>query len=108
MNNLVAEISSWYQDINSGALFEVVAVDEYNETIEYQHIDGEVGEYDTSTWKLLNLLPAEAPEDWRSPFEINREDYNNNDQAMVPENWSDPLCDIEPESMDLGDDFQVL
>ena len=108
MNNLKVEISAWYQDINSGTLFEIVAVDEDSDTIEYQHIDGEVGEYDSVTWKQLNLLSAEAPEDWRSPFEINREDNNYHDQAMIPENWSDPLSDIEPESMDFGDDFQVL
>ena len=108
MNNLSAEISAWYQDLNSGTMFEVVAVDEVNNTIEIQHVDGEVGEYDLATWKQLNLLAAEAPEDWRSPFEISREDNNYNDQAMIPENLSDPLSEIEPERMDFGDDFQVL
>jgi hypothetical protein len=108
MKNPTAEISAWYKDLNTGTLFEVVALDYENDTIEIQHIDGEVGEYDSTTWKQLNLTPAEAPEDWRSPFEINREDNNYNDQAMVPENWSDPLSEIEPEMMDFGDDFQIL
>ena len=107
MNTLVAEVSSWYQDLVSGTLFEVVAIDDDSGTIEYQHLDGEVGEYDTATWRQLHLLPAEAPEDWRSPYELNDEDRIYNDQAMVPENWSGPLADIEPDLMDTGDDFPL-
>ena len=45
MNNLLPEVGVWYQDITSGCLFEVVAIDEEGGTIEYQMIDGEVGEY---------------------------------------------------------------
>ena len=87
MNNLVPEVSAWYQDVVSGNLFEVVAYDEDSGTIEYQLIDGEVGEYDTIIWKQLYLAAAEAPEDWRSPFELNSEDKIYSDQTMVPENW---------------------
>jgi hypothetical protein len=51
----------------SGALFEVVAIDEPNSTTEYQLLDGELGEYDLSTWCQLSIIEAEAPEDWRPP-----------------------------------------
>ena len=85
MNHLTAEIGAWYEDVSTGAIFEVVAIDDDSNTIEYQHIDGEVGEFDFSAWKQLPLLSAEAPED-----------------------WSGPLNDIEPDLMDLGDDFQIL
>lgn len=108
MNRLTAEISAWYQDLTTGAIFEVVAIDENNGTIEFQHIDGEVGEYDLTTWQQLPLLPAEAPEDWRTPYELDREDSLYDDQAVVPENWSGPLAEMEPELLDLGDDFQVF
>jgi len=102
------EVSAWYQDVVSGNLFEVVAYDEDSGNIEYQLIDGEVGEYDTVTWKQLYLSPAEAPEDWRNPYEISSEDQAYSDQTMVPENWSGALSDIEPELLDLGDDFKIL
>ncbi|MBT8147967.1 MAG: hypothetical protein KJN90_14005 [Gammaproteobacteria bacterium] len=108
MNHLAAEISAWYQDVATGVVFEVVAIDEDSGTIEYQHVDGEVGEFELSTWQQLPLLRAEAPEDWRSPFEITKEDSIYFDQAMVPENWSGPLTEVEPELLDLGDDFQLL
>ena len=105
MNHLRAEVSAWYQDVTTGAVFEVVAVDEDNGTINYQHIDGEVGEYDLASWRNLPLVPAEAPEDWSCPYEVSPED--GTDQAMVPENWSGVLTNIEPDLLDLGDDFQL-
>ena len=85
------EVSAWYQDVVSGSLFEVVALDEQSGTIEYQLVDGAVGEYEITTWKDLYLVAAEAPEDWRSPFELNNEDQVYNDQTLVPENFSGVL-----------------
>lgn len=108
MNINAPEVSAWYQDLVSGSLFEVVAIDEASGTIEIQMVDGEVGEYDTATWRQLYLTPAEAPEDWRSPYEINLEDNNYSDQTLVPENFSGALSDVEPDLMDLGDDFQLF
>jgi hypothetical protein len=108
MHTLIPEVSAWYEDVSSGSLFEVVAIDEASGTIEVQMVDGEVGEYDTSSWKELFLAPAEAPEDWRTPYELNQEDKIYSDQTLVPENFSGALSSIEPELMDLGDDFQLL
>ena len=108
MNTLMPEVSAWYQDIISGILFEVVAIDDASGTIEYQMVDGEVGEYDNITWQTLYLTPAEAPEDWRSPYELNSEDQAYSDQTVVPENFSGALSSIEPDLLDLGDDFQIF
>ena len=44
MNDLMPEVSAWYQDAVSGSLFEVVALDEQSGTIEYQLVDGAVCE----------------------------------------------------------------
>lgn len=108
MNKILPEISAWYQDLVSGSLFEVVAIDEDSNTIEYQLLDGELGEYDLTTWEQLYISDAEAPEDWRSPYELNPEDRVYSDQIFVPDNLSGALLDIEPDSLDLGDDFQLL
>ncbi len=107
MNKILPEVSAWYQDLVSGNLFEVVAVDEDSSTIEYQLLDGELGEYDFSTWEQLYISNAEAPEDWRSPYELNSEDSAYSDQVFVPENFSGALLELEPDSFDLGDDFQI-
>ena len=108
MNTLMPEVAAWYQELASGNLFEVVAIDEASGTIEYQMLDGEVGEYDNVSWQSLYLAPAEAPEDWRSPYELSSEDQAYSDQTMVPEDFSGPLTELEPELMDLGDDFHIL
>lgn len=108
MKTLMPEVAAWYQDVATGTLFEVVAIDEVNDTIEVQMRDGELGEYDSATWKQLFLNPAEAPEDWRSPYELNLEDSTYSDQTMIPENFSGALSDLEPDLMDLGDDFQLF
>ena len=108
MNKLMPEVSAWYQDAVSGSMFEVVAIDEASGTIEDQMVDGEVGEYDSATWHSLYLSPAEAPEDWRSPYELNNEDQVYSDQTVVPENFSGALSANEPDLLDLGDDFQIL
>ncbi len=107
-NNLLPEVSAWYQDLVSGSLFEVVAYDEEQRTVEYQLVDGAVGEYDLSTWQQLYLSPAEAPEDWGGSYEFTADDEAYNDSAMVPENWSGVLAELEPERFDLGDDFQIV
>jgi hypothetical protein len=44
----------------SGALFEVVAIDELYSSIEYQLLDGELGDYDINTWRQLNTSKAKA------------------------------------------------
>ena len=33
-------------------------------------LDGEVTEYDLEVWRMLQLQRAAAPEDWRTPFEL--------------------------------------
>lgn len=108
MNKILPEVSAWYQHLGSGTLFEIVAIDEPNSTIEYQLLDGELGEHDFNTWRQLAIREAEAPEDWRTPFELNSEDQAYSDQVFVPENFSGALFDIEPESLDMGDDFQII
>ena len=40
MNKILPEVSAWYQELISGALFKVVAIDDLNSTIEYQLLDG--------------------------------------------------------------------
>lgn len=104
MNFLTPEVSAWYQDLKTGALFEVVAYDENSDSIDYQHVDGEVGEYDRRAWRELLLVPASAPEDWRTPYELNSEDSDYYDKDIVPENWSGPLTDIEPDAPEDFDD----
>lgn len=102
----VPRISEWYQDARDDMLFEVVAVDREEQTIEVQYYDGEVGEIDFDTWREMVLLPAQPPEDWRSSYEV-EDDDSLDDKVRAPDRWEDPLAEIEPDSpldMDAYDD----
>ena len=44
-------VGAWYSDLQTGATFEVVAWDPQSLTVETQHIDGEVSEYDLDSWR---------------------------------------------------------
>lgn len=98
-------VGGWYQDLQTGDLFEIVAWDMEKRTIETQYVDGEISEYDIESWNLLTLLPAEEPEDWRSSFELDNEDRLDPDLPFHPEDWSGPVAGIEPEYMNGVEEF---
>ncbi|QKT03070.1 hypothetical protein HUS23_04230 [Ectothiorhodospiraceae bacterium 2226] len=60
-------VGQWYRNLEDGRVFEVVAADE--ETVEVQHEDGDVGEYDLDAWYDLALERVEEPADFRGPFD---------------------------------------
>ena len=66
-------IGDWYKDLQSGAVFEVVAWDAAGQTVEIQHIDGEVSEVELDTWRVMLTVGIEAPEDWRTAYELDDE-----------------------------------
>lgn len=90
-------IGAWYFDREDQQVFEVVALDEEQGTIEVQYLDGAIGEFDRETWLQLPLVPAAAPEDSDVAYELSQEDRWHDDEAMSPDNWSNPLHTIEPD-----------
>ncbi|PLW82538.1 hypothetical protein CWI75_10525 [Kineobactrum sediminis] len=98
-------IGAWYKDRDTNTLFEVVAWDPSAETIEAQHLDGEITEYDLETWQQMALQKAEAPEDWRTSYELPREDALDPDTPLHPEQWNSPLTTIEPDSLYGAEDY---
>ncbi|MCK9503593.1 MAG: hypothetical protein M0Q95_05355 [Porticoccaceae bacterium] len=105
MAKKIPTIGDWYQDAVEDVLFEVVAVDEHSLSIEIQYEDGEVGEFDFDTWTQMIVLPAQAPEDWRSSYELDEEDSLSPDSVYVPNNYSDPLAALESDSWLDSDDY---
>jgi hypothetical protein len=79
---VTAEIGHWYRPFNSQSMFEVVAIDFDEQTIEIQYYDGEIAELDFTAWKTVIPLEAATPEDWTGPYEIERQDPAFNDYAI--------------------------
>lgn len=66
-------IGDWYR-LSAGQLFEVVAVDDDDGTIEIQYFDGTVEEMDVEDWESQwdegGLEAAQAPEDWSGSVDV--------------------------------------
>jgi hypothetical protein len=71
-------IGDWYRQREGGALFEVVAYDDDDGTIEIQYFDGTVEEMDVEDWDGQwedgALETAEPPEDYTGSVDIESEE----------------------------------
>jgi hypothetical protein len=83
-------IGRWYR-YPDGRLFEVVAVDEEDSTIELQHFDGTLDEVEVDTWTNLLIESVGAPEDWSGSLDMDPEDYSGASNGELPVGWHDPL-----------------
>ena len=83
-------IGKWFRRPN-GALFEVVAVDEEDGTIEIQFFDGTISELEIENWPQLLLLEVSAPEDWSGSVDMDPEDYAGKSASEMPSGFHDPL-----------------
>lgn len=70
-------IGDWYR-LSGGALFEVVALDDDDGTVEIQYFDGTLEEMDIEDWDAQwedgALETAEAPEDWTGSVDVESSD----------------------------------
>jgi hypothetical protein len=75
-NELDPILGNWYQHLDKGELFRVVAVDEDNELIEIQNFGGDVDEVEMSQWQEMEIELAEEPENFSGPYDVGElDDY---------------------------------
>ena len=88
------EVGDWYR-YTSGELFEVVAIDNDDETIEVQHFDGTIEEMEfeawESQWAERLFEAAEAPDDWSGSVDMEPEDDDVKDESNPDRQWAGPL-----------------
>ncbi len=90
MTDIYPVIGAWYRRPGSG-LFEVVAIDEDDRTIEVQFFDGTVAEIDLEAWMEMYLEEAEPPEDWTGPMDLDREDAEPGGNDIPHRDYASPL-----------------
>ena len=83
-------IGQWFRRPN-GTLFEVVAVDEGDQTIEIQLFDGTIDEVEIEVWADQFLIEVAAPEDWSGSVDMDPEDYVGKKKDEMPSGFHDPL-----------------
>ena len=87
-------IGKWFRRPD-GTLFEVVAVDEDDGTIEIQQFDGTIGEIEIENWPQLLLVEVSAPEDWSGSVDMDPEDYAGKKESDMPAGFHDPLAFLD-------------
>ena len=83
-------IGDWFQ-APGGLVFEVIAVDDEDGTIDIQHFDGTVEETDFDAWEEAEYRPTEPPEDYSGSLDIEREDYGMDLDRAAKQDWANPL-----------------
>lgn len=87
-------IGQWFRRPN-GTLFEVVAIDEEDMTVEIQQFDGTIDEIDLERWPDLFLTEVSAPEDWTGSVDMDPEDYVGKAEVEMPNGYHDPLAFLD-------------
>ena len=87
-------IGQWFRRPN-GTLFEVVAIDESDETVEIQQFDGTIDEVDVERWQDLMLIEVSAPEDWSGSVDMDPEDFVSQKDNDIPNGFHDPLAFLD-------------
>jgi hypothetical protein len=97
-------IGDWYRQKEGGALFEVVAFDDDDGTIEIQYFDGTVEEMDIEDWEGQwedgALETADPPEDWSGSVDVDPDDDSRRADA------SDTERDLRASGLDGIDLFE--
>lgn len=98
---------NWYQHLDKGQRFLVIAVDEEDGLIETQHFDGDIEEIPLNVWYQQELDIAEAPENWGGAFDIGtKDDYGTEITDTDISDWTEPLEEIHDfaEDSSIGDE----
>ncbi len=87
-------IGQWFSR-PSGTLFEVVAIDDDDHTIEIQQFDGTIDEVDEENWPDLLLTEVSAPEDWSGSVDMDPEDFVSSNNNEMPAGYHNPLAFLD-------------
>jgi hypothetical protein len=86
-------VGQWYRG-GTNELFEVVAIDHQDQTIEIQYFDGSVTEMEFDSWneQLLDeqIDAADPPEDWSGAVDVEAEDLDREFEDNTRTAWSNP------------------
>ena len=97
-------IGDWYS-LRGGELFEVVAVDEPEGTVEVQYFDGTVEELELDDWHAQcstgEIQEAEPPEDWTGSVDIDRDADDSRGQGQGNLDDDRRMNALGPDGLDL-------
>ncbi len=95
MTALEPVVGNWYKNVISGERFEVVATDDDTRTVEIQHFEGEIEEFDMDVWWDLQLSGLPPQEDRGGPFEDLEQDDVEIDGPSAGTHRGNPLDELD-------------
>jgi len=105
-NEIDPIVDNWYQHLDKGQRFYVVAVNDDDGTIEVQYFDGTVEEIDLDAWPTLDIEPAEEPENWSGSVDVAEPDDLGEDVTDTSQgDWEAPLEELKTGALQTEDDW---
>jgi hypothetical protein len=95
----------WYENKEEEETFRVLTVDEDNELVEIEYVDGEIEELDLDTWHELDLELTEEPEGWAGDDSDDDEEDEEEEEFDEDEEDDDDDDDDEEEDEDEDDTY---
>jgi hypothetical protein len=92
-------VGQWYEDLENDETFQVLKLDEDKETVEIQHLDGDLEELDVDEWAELDLELTEEPEGW-SGSKAEKDADDDEDE----EDWDEDEDDEDDDDLDEEDE----
>ena len=93
----------WYENREEEETFRVLSVDEDDELVEIEYMDGEIEELDLDTWHELDLELTEQPEGWSDEADAD-EDEEDEDEDFDDEDEDDDEDDDDDDDDDFDDE----
>ena len=87
----------WYENKEEDETFRVLSVDEDDELVEIEYLDGEIEELDLDTWHELDLEPTEEPEGWSDESDDDDEEEEEDEDFDYDEDEDEEEDDEEEE-----------
>ena len=81
-------VGIWYQHLDKGGKFSVVAIDENEGLIEIQYFDGDLEEIDRDSWDEMEIESIEEPKDWTGPLDEMEDEGLDAEISMKDDNWA--------------------
>ena len=89
-------IGQWYRNVEDGKIFEIVALDEDDSTIEIQYFESEIGEVDLDHWYEEPLVAIAEPEDCSGAYDEQVTDELGDAEGLRHnDNWSNSLDNLD-------------
>jgi len=90
----------WYENKEEEETFRVLTVDEDDELVEIEYLDGEIEELDLDTWHELDLEPTEEPEGWSDDADDDEEEDEDFDDEDEDDDEDDEDDDEDDDDLD--------